>query len=282
MPYSDVLLHIDSYPTATAPAVIDEGVRLATRLGRKVSALAVEIDIPLHSNRIADALVGLSAIAEEEEARSAEACREGLARFKSEATRAGVFGEAIQQRTNLYDVAELVARRARTRDLCILPLGSGVDGQREVVSSVVFGSGRPTLVYRAGQAEALASGKGVVVVAWDGSAPAARAMADALPILVAAAEVRILTVVNEKPSAVPGVGAEACRHLATHGVTAVIDEVDAHGDSIGQALESYAHLHEPALIVMGAYGRSRLREFILGGATEFMLAAPPCPLLLSH
>jgi nucleotide-binding universal stress UspA family protein len=281
MAYSDMLLHIDSYPNPTTPEAIDDAVAIASSLGGGLSALAVEIVIPLHSNRIADRLVGLSAIAREEEDKSRLACGEGLAHFTAKATEAGIFRETALGRTHLYDVGDYVAARARTRDLTLLPLIGGLDGQREVAQSVIFASGRPALFFRAGAAAALAE-PGLVVLAWDGGPAAARAMADAMPILERARQVRVLTVLNDKPSAVKGHGVDVLRHLQVHGVDAVVDEVDADGKGIGAVLEAYVSDHRPALLVMGAYGHSRFREFLLGGATEHVLADPPCPVFFSH
>ena len=282
MAYIDLLLHIDSYPKPTPPAAIEEAIRVGASLGGKLTGLAIEVDIPVHSNRVADYLIGLSKMAEEEEARSHNACQEGLAHFKEKATEAGVFQTTILARVNHYEVADHVARLARTHDLCILPLVGGFDGQMEVADSVVFSSGRPVLVFRVGDAGGLASGPDLVVVAWDGSRCAARAMADALPILIRAQRVRLLTVLNDNPRAVAHVAEAAKRHLQMHGVTASIDEFDAAGDGIGVAFDRYIKQHKPDLLVMGGYGHSRAREFLLGGATEHALRTPTCPVLLSH
>jgi nucleotide-binding universal stress UspA family protein len=72
------------------------------------------------------------------------------------------------------------------------------------------------------------------------------------------------------------------KHLARHGVNVVIDVVDAAGRSIGDVLESHVTSRNGDLLVMGAYGHSRIRDFILGGATKSMLARPPVPIFLSH
>lgn len=282
MAYSDLLLHIDSYPNPTTPDAIDEAVAVAANLGGRLSAIAVEIVIPLHSNLVADRLVGLSTIAREEEDKSRLACGEGLAHFTARATAAGIFQETVLGRSNLYEVGRHVATRARTRDLTLLPLVGGFDGQREVAQGVVFASGRPALVFRSGTAAALATRPERVVIAWDGGAPAARAMADAMPILERAGQVRVLTVLNEKPSVGKGHGVDVLRHLQVHGIDAELDEVDAEGQPIGAVLEKYLSSCKASLLVMGAYGHSRLREFLLGGATEHMLADPPCPVFFSH
>jgi nucleotide-binding universal stress UspA family protein len=271
MTYADLLLHIDTYPTPTTAEAIDEAVPVAARLGGKLTGLAIEIDIPVRSNRLADYLIGLSAMAETEEARSRAACQEGLAHFTMGAKAAGVFQDALSKKVN-HEVPDKVATLARAYDLSILPMVGGFDGQMEVADSVVFNSGRPVLVYHVG----------LVIVAWDGSRSAARAMADALPILTRAKRVQVLTVLNEKPHVVSRVGDAAKRHLQMHGVNATLEEVDAGGDKIGVVLDRHIKAHEADLLVMGAYGHSRAREFLLGGATEHVLMAPPCPVLLSH
>jgi nucleotide-binding universal stress UspA family protein len=107
-------------------------------------------------------------------------------------------------------------------------------------------------------------------------------MSDALPLLAKAREVRVLTVVGEKPGARAGLGEDAARLLKTHGVEAVVDEVAPDGRRVGQFLEDYVEKCGRGLLVMGAYGRSRVREFILGGATEHMLGHLAAPVLLSH
>jgi nucleotide-binding universal stress UspA family protein len=121
-----------------------------------------------------------------------------------------------------------------------------------------------------------------VVVAWDFSRPAARAVADALPILEKAKHVLVVTVTNEKVIDTKLSGAELAKHLARHGVDVVLDTVDAAGRGIGDVLESYVTSRNADVLVMGAYGHSRIREFILGGATQSMLSQPPLPIVFSH
>ncbi len=269
MPVRDILLQIDTYPDATPTEALDQAVRFTAAVGGVLSALAVEVDIQAPKNPLADYLIGLSQMALEEEQKSRRFCAAALEAFASRAGEAGVLGEVIHGKADLYAVGAYVAERSRTRDLCIVPVVDQFDGQRSVVEAVVFGSGRPVLTFRPGVADLPVGGLGTIVLAWDGSRTAARAMADAL-------------VTNEKPSAHSGVGTEVARHLAAHGVNAVVEEVDAGGRRIGMVLEESLAEHRPDLLVMGAYGRSRAREFILGGATEHMLRNPKVPLLLSH
>lgn len=282
MPLKDMLLHINSYPDPTPTEAIDQAVRFAAAIGGTISALAVEIDIKPISNRVADYLIGLSGLAQDEERKSAAACKAGLGDFTSRAQEAGVFGAAVTRRADLYLVGETVAEQARTRDLCIVPLANPADGQRSVAEAVIFDSGRSVLLFRAGAADLPTLELGTVVLAWDGSRAAARAMADALPMLSKARDVVVLSVTNEKPATFAGVGTDAVRHLGAHGVNARASETDAAGQHIGAVLERYVAENDADLLVMGAYGRSRLREFVLGGATEHMLHNPIVPLMLSH
>lgn len=282
MPIRDVLLQIDSYPEATSADGIEQAARFTAAIGGVLSALAVEVDIRAPSSRIADYLVGLRELAAEEERKSRDACHSRLEIFRVKAEAAGVLGEALHGRSDLYCVGEYVAKRARTRDLCIVPVADRLDGQRFIAEEVIFSSGRPVLLFRPGQADLLSGGLSTVVLAWDGSRSAAHAMAEAIPVMLKAREVRVLTVINEKPDARRGLGDDAVRHLKLHGVNAVAEEVDASGRRIGGVLEDYVAKCGSDLLVMGAYGRSRVREFILGGATEHMLHDPKVPLFLSH
>ena len=93
---------------------------------------------------------------------------------------------------------------------------------------------------------------------------------------------RVVTVTNEKVIDAKRSGAELAKHLAHHGVEVVLDTVDAAGRSIGAVLETHVASNNADLLVMGAYGHSRIRDFVLGGATKSMLSQPPVPIFLSH
>jgi nucleotide-binding universal stress UspA family protein len=281
MPFKDVLLHLDSYPDPTPLEGVDRSIGLAGLLQAKLTALTVKVRIPVHSNRVADYLIGLSGMAREEEEKSAIRCRELLQKCESKATSVGVFEGVILEKADFYDVGGRVADYARTRDLSVIPLTAKADAPGSVAETVIFESGRPVVILQPSP-EATIARLNTVVVAWDGSRPAARAVADAMPILSLAKRVHILTVVHEKESAVSGIGANLTRHLKAHGIEARIEEVDAKGATIGIILEKYVKSLPADLLVMGAYGHSRVREFLLGGATKSVLSVPPVPIFLSH
>lgn len=282
MTYSDVLLHIDAYPEPTSTEAIHQAVRFAASSGGMLSAVAVEVIIAAPNNRVANYLLGLGQLARAEEHKSRQFCVTALEAFSTLASAAGVLGEAVHVRAEMYGVGTTVAHHSRTRDLCLVPVMESYDGQRSVIEAVVFGSGRPVLSYRPGIADLPVSDPELVVLAWDGTRTAARAMADSLPLLKKAGKVRVLTVTGDKPAASSGLGQDVQRHLLAHDVNAVVDEVDAQGRAIGLAFDDYIERLAPDLFVMGAYGQSRAREFILGGATVHMLENPKVPLMLSH
>ncbi len=278
----DVLLHLASYPDPTPTQAIDQAVGFAALLDSRLSALAVQALIRSPRNPLANALAGIAAMAAEEQAKSGRCCKALSTHFEQKAKALELFESLIITQAEAPFIGPQVAAYAKTRDACIVPIANDGDGQRAVAETVVFESGRPAILFRPGVADLPQQKLGAVVLAWDNSRAAARAMADALPLLQRAASVKILTVVNEKASAVAGIGSDALRHLSMHGVNAKIDEVDSGGKSIGIALDAYLASTSCDLLVMGAYGKSRVREFILGGATAHVLAKTRTPLFLVH
>ena len=123
---------------------------------------------------------------------------------------------------------------------------------------------------------------GAQLVAGGALAAAARAVADSLHLLERAKKVRVVTALNEKELDSESPAAELSKYLTRRGIDATPDCIDAAGRRIGEILSSYLTANQADLLVMGAYGHSRLREFILGGATRSVLLKPPLPVLLSH
>jgi nucleotide-binding universal stress UspA family protein len=181
-----------------------------------------------------------------------------------------------------FDAIEHVVEASRLHHVTVRPSRKEDDDQRDLTERVIFESGRPVLIFPESPVRRLATSFEKVAVAWDGSRPAARAVADALPFLRRAKTVRAFTATDDKPLS-PAKAQEFVEYLAGYGIQAVHEDVkktDAH--SIGSFMESYVASRDIDLLVMGAYGHSRLREFVLGGATRSVLMNPPCWVLLSH
>lgn len=207
-----------------------------------------------------------------------------------------VFGRAVELagirarsewRAVQGDPTGIVGVAARGYDLVVLGQMDG-DADREIAAvrpdELVFACGRPVLMIpHSGRFETIGD---TVLVGWDGGREAARAVNDALPILERAREVRIVAV-NPRSgprSGQPGdePGAHIALHLARHGVRAEAahirnDELDPANVLLNTCTDIGADL-----LVMGAYGRSRLRELVLGGTTRTILGHMTVPVLLSH
>jgi nucleotide-binding universal stress UspA family protein len=148
--------------------------------------------------------------------------------------------------------------------------------------SVLLGSGRPVMIVPyAGRFDTVGSN---VLVAWNATREAARAVNDAMPILQKAEKVTVLSI--NPPSEEAGrpvwPGADIALHLARHGVKAEASSTVSHDIDVGNAILSRAADFGSDLIVMGGYGHSRQREFILGGVTRTLLGQMTVPIIMSH
>src|SRR5262249_47474057 len=194
----------------------------------------------------------------------------------------GVTCEHVIEHCAPNDVVRILVDHARLRDLSIFPINPQAEGQRALIEALIFESGRPVLLLPEGATRQLPSSFDTIAVAWDHSRPAARAVADALPLLRTAKRVHVVTVADEKDLHRPDSGVELCKRLARHGVEVTFDRVQAKGRAIGDVLEAYASERNVDLMVMGGFGHSRLREFVLGGATRSVLTRPSIWTLVSH
>jgi nucleotide-binding universal stress UspA family protein len=121
-----------------------------------------------------------------------------------------------------------------------------------------------------------------VLVCWDGSRPATRAIADAMPFLKRAKAIDIVAVSGERGKGSELVGTNMARHLARHDLTVELKRIAAGDVDVPSAIKSHAAATGADFMVMGGYGHSRLREFILGGVTRTVLSSSTIPVLMSH
>jgi len=120
------------------------------------------------------------------------------------------------------------------------------------------------------------------IVAWDGSRSAARAIGDAMPLLAKAKAVEVVIVASERPKSDEVTGADIGHHLARHGLKIEVKRIVATDTGVADTLLSHAADTAADFMVMGGYGHSRLREFVLGGATRGILSSMTMPVLMSH
>jgi nucleotide-binding universal stress UspA family protein len=272
MSFKDLLLALTTYPEPTPASAVDDATAIAGALGAKISAIACEVKIRPPGSLLYDVLPDIQGIVSAEIKKSATNAEKLLAAFQDSATKMGVFQERISDQCLASEVPEVLVEYARLRDLIILPISEGDSVGRWYSEAVIFESGRPTIVLPHTRRQRTSFALNTVIVAWDFSRPATRAVADAMPILEAAKRA-----IDTRRS-----GPELAKHLSRHGVEVVLDEIDAKGRGIGEVFEAHVSYRSADLLIMGAYGHSRIREFVLGGATRSMLARPPVPIFLSH
>lgn len=280
MPIKDVLLPLVGETNPAAMAAIDKCLAVAGDIGARVTSIAVEEDVAVRPTVMISAARDDAVVAET--LRSVTDAR-GLLRAADEA--ASRFGVRCDQRLARLATAEIPAHfalAARLKDLSIVPLKAEGNQSEKIIERLIFESGRPVLICPEELAAELAVGCDHVLIAWDHTAQAARAVADALPMLQAAATVRIVTATDNGTPAQLESGAALASHLAEHGIKASFETVKLDGSSVGKVFEAYVKANAIDLLVMGAYRHSRLNETIWGGATKTVIGRPPCWVMMSH
>jgi nucleotide-binding universal stress UspA family protein len=215
----------------------------------------------------------------EENTKSATAA---TTRFEAAAGRAGVSAESRILDASVAGAADLFGRAARRFDLAVVGQARPKEGASEdlLIEGALFESGRPIVVVPHVQTRGVTLER--VLVCWDGSRPAARAIADGMPFLRRAKAIDIVAVSGERGKGSELVGTNMARHLARHGLAIELKRVSAGNVDVPSAIAAYAVEIGADFMVMGGYGHSRLREFILGGVTRTVLASSTIPVLMSH
>ena len=213
---------------------------------------------------------------------SGKKARTAMARFEQAAKRAGISSETRVINESLQGAADTIGRIGRRFDLIIVgqPDRQKSSADQVVDEGVLFESGRPVIFVPFIQKGAAKLDR--IMICWDGGRAAARAVADALPLLKKAKQVEV-AIISDKPSKSDEVpGADLGQHLARHGFKVDVKHITSPDIDVPSTILSHASDSSADMIVMGGYGHSRLREFVLGGATRGLLESMTVPVLMSH
>lgn len=279
MSYKSIMVHLDT--STRAQTRLELALKLARQSGAHLSGLFATFSPDPRSFLV---MAGSAEYyAQHEKIREQE--RGGLERlFRAELARARIEGDWVEAQG---DVNEVVPRAARCADLLIVGQDDPNDPESFVADqfceNVVLSSGRPVLfVPYAGTFTTLGER---IMVAWDGSREAARAVQDAMPLLKAAKHVVVVTVneLHHQPAGGRIPGADVATLIARHGASVETLDIEGVKDMpIGEMLLSRITDVAADLVVMGAYGHTRWRELMLGGATRTLLRSMTVPVLMSH
>ncbi|HEU5019277.1 MAG TPA: universal stress protein [Pseudolabrys sp.] len=205
-----------------------------------------------------------------------------MARFEAAAKRAGVSYESRLMNASVSGAAGEIARLARRFDLAVLGQAVREEPASDQVlgEGVLFDSGRPVIFVPFIQKAAMTLNH--VMICWDGSRAATRAIADSMPLLEKAKQIEVVIVAANEAQSNELPGVDLGQHLARHGLNVDVKRMTAPDIDVAATILSYAADTGTDLIVMGGYGHSRLREFVLGGVTRAILDSMTVPVLMSH
>lgn len=275
--YKTILVHCDA--GRTTPARLDIAIELASAFGAHLACLhaAKSEPIPSAAMEARDILIEAQ---RRLRAESAQAARQGY----DECLRRTGFDKA-EWRTSEADALDAMVLHARYADLVVIgqqnpEWPSSVD--KDFERALPIAAARPVLVVPYAFERRPVGQR--VLVAWNASREAARAVSEALPLLKRAGQVDVIAFEPGKSGAAHGAepGADIALYLARHGVKVTVSRVEAPDVDVGNQLLSRAFDLSADLIVMGAWGHSRLRELVLGGVTRSLLESMTVPVLMAH
>ena len=219
---------------------------------------------------------------ESQRAESEKNARAAIARFEQAAKLAGISFETRMLDASIAGASDELARMGRRFDLAVVGQAERDKPMPEEVvdEGVLFEAGRPVIFVPFIQKDGLKLDR--VMVCWDGSRAATRAIGDAMPFLEKAKRIEVVIVGSKPPKSDEVPGADLGQHLARHGIKVDVKRITSPEIDVASTVLSYAADSSADLIVMGGYGHSRLREFVLGGVTRAILESMTVPVLMSH
>jgi nucleotide-binding universal stress UspA family protein len=278
MPARLAFMPLGTYPEVIADEPILAAAGFVATLGFELRVRAYSVDIPQVYSPMGGFLLdvpGLFLAAEEKS--KAECLR--LKDLLEGSTERRASLQFSSRQVPVGAVLDLAAAEARYYDLSVLPWSDGTVLAQDMAEAVVFGSGRPAILV---PPSARPASVDHIAIAWDASRVAARALGDALSLLPEGGRVSVLTVQDEKPLSGSDVAGSLASSLERRGFKAKPCSITIGGKTIAEALQEAALAEGAQLLAMGGFGHSRMRDFVLGGATKGVLADLRLPTLLSH
>jgi nucleotide-binding universal stress UspA family protein len=272
----DLLIHVPTMQSARP--VVNYATSLAAKVGARLDAVAFGYE-PITAELTFEGAAAVAAVMELQRERALKQAEAALAQFEAEAKRQGLTYSNRSFTAIPAEAADTIGTLARLYDLTIVsqPDSSKSTVYDVVPEAVLFNSGRPMLMVPYIHEGPFDASR--IMICWDGKRAAARAVHDATPFFAEATAVDIITINEEADEAS---AAALAAHLARKDIPAKAERLTADRGEIHNTILSAAADRGAKLIVMGGYGHSRLREFVLGGATRGILQSMTLPTLMSH
>lgn len=269
---------LNTYPEAAPDPAVLASIGFAASLGCGLHVSTFAVDIPQMLSPLAGVLINVEGMARAAEDRSKADCERLRTLIESAAT-TKLNVQVINHRLVLGAALDAAAAEARYFDLALLPWDAETVSTQDMAQSLVFGSGVPVILVPPATAGGTVEH---IAIAWDESRVAARALCDALPLLPAGGRLSVLTVQDEKALSGSEIAQTLAASLELRGYSARAVDVTLDGRTIAAALQDSAQKEGAQLLAMGGFGHSRLRDFILGGATKGVFDDLRMPVLLAH
>lgn len=277
MSIKSVLLAIIAGDGEKPRGAIDYAISLAAENGAHLSVIVGAIKVPVV---VYSGVAEVQAIVTDENENRSHNADELCEAVRNAAQTAGV-AAAVEVVTDAIDpLFSRIGKRARLHDIsvCGRPRPSDV-WATELAETLLLSSGRPTILAPDGFDPARAAR--TIVIAWDGSAVAARAISGAMDFIDKVGQVEIVSVLGDRHADDLVAGADLAPMLAHHGVKVTVTNLP-YSRNVGKTIVEHAQNVRASLIVMGAYAHSRLRQMVLGGTTTTMLQFSTVPILMAH
>ena len=281
MAFKDILVHLDD--SAECENRVKAAVALAKRQESGVTGVALALESTISTYIGIDIPSSLSDTQKELVQKAAE---NAVAKFEKAAADEGVSCNSRIVSCSATKAPAVLAFHARHADMTFLgqpnPDNPGAHFQESLLEGVLFASGRPVyIVPYIGRPDTKIR---TAVIAWDGGKKAVRAVNDAIPLLQGRGEAIVLVINPEERREAHGdnPGADIAAHLERHGVKAKV-VIHPHAEiSKGTVILNFLSDSGADLLIMGAFGHSRLREKAFGGATDTILHQMTAPVLMSE
>ena len=272
MRYKDIMVYVDDNE------VSDVRIRLAAELAQSHEAhlIGVYVKRALHIPSPAE-IEDESGLLAAQLTLSGEFEKKAKIIFEERVNHYSVNSEWRVSGGRVTDALSLLAHYV---DLVVLGVNTKVPRNIQTADETLMVAGRPVLAVPYSSAETLVGQR--VIVAWDESRESARAVKDSMPILQNADSVRVVTAGRDEKESMAD-AARICMHLSRHGVTAIPMALAAKREKeVSKGILKQVVDMNADLLVMGAYGHTRLHEVILGGVTDYVMNQMKVPVFLSH